>query len=207
MFKLAERRGGRDGLYCGRDGVYLGSAALIECRDGHYWLRAEDEVAALLAAAYETPPDVARFLSGLHRVGAALQENDLGRAMIATVQLQVDAISEQNEAQLVGIDKLTKNNFNPLEPRDWHGRWAGEGLEGMALPPVGAGISEPRLGRCRRIGAVRRGADQRSNCLRRGVLVQSCRASDGEWAGFRCERDERGHAEGSAGHGGHGSPC
>ena len=67
MFKLAERRGGRDGLYCGWDGVYLGPAALIERREGRYWLRAEDEVAALLAAAYETPPDVARFLAGLYR--------------------------------------------------------------------------------------------------------------------------------------------
>jgi hypothetical protein len=45
MFKLAERRGGRDGLYCGCDGVYLGPAALIERREGRYWLRAEDEVA------------------------------------------------------------------------------------------------------------------------------------------------------------------
>ena len=71
MFKLAERRGKRDGLYCGWDGVYLGPAALIERREGRYWLRAEDEVAALLAAAYETPPDVARFLAGLHQVWAA----------------------------------------------------------------------------------------------------------------------------------------
>jgi hypothetical protein len=34
MFKLAKRRGRRDGLYCGRDGVYLGSAALIVRREG-----------------------------------------------------------------------------------------------------------------------------------------------------------------------------
>jgi hypothetical protein len=145
MFKLAERRGGRDGLYCGWDGVYLGPAALIERREGRYWLRAEDEVAALLAAAYETPPDVARFLAGLHQVGAALVKNDLGGAMIAAVQLRVDAISELNEVRVVRIDALMKYNFNPLEPRGWHGRWAGEGSEGMAVPVSARGPSAPRL--------------------------------------------------------------
>lgn len=148
MFKLAERRGGRDGLYCGRDGVYLGSAALIERRGGCYWLRAENEVAALLAAAQETPPDVARFLAGLHRVGAALAKNDLGQAMIAAVHLRVDTMSELNEARVVRIDRLTKYNFNPLEPRDWHGRWTGDGMDDTASPAPGDVISAPRLDSC-----------------------------------------------------------
>jgi len=50
MFKLAESLGSRQGVYCGCEGLYLGSAALIEYRDGRYCLRRENEVAALLAA-------------------------------------------------------------------------------------------------------------------------------------------------------------
>jgi rare lipoprotein A len=68
--------------------------------------------------------------------------------MIGAVQLRTDAISERNEARLVRIDALTKHNFNPLEPRDWHGRWTANGTEDTASPAAGDGISAPRLGSC-----------------------------------------------------------
>jgi hypothetical protein len=66
--------------------------------------------------------------------------------MIAAVQLRVDAISELNEVRVVRIDALMKYNFNPLEPRDWHGRWAGEGSEGMAVSVSARGPSAATTG-------------------------------------------------------------
>ena len=56
MFKLSEGRATNRGVYCG--GVYLASVALIE-RDGNgYHVRRTAEIEALLAAAYEIPPDL-----------------------------------------------------------------------------------------------------------------------------------------------------
>jgi hypothetical protein len=67
MFKLAGTRGAREGVYCGWDGVYLGSAPLIELRDAQYWIRQEPEIAAILNAAYEPVPDLAGCLRDLIR--------------------------------------------------------------------------------------------------------------------------------------------
>lgn len=145
MFKLADGRGGSEGLYCGRDGVFLGSAALIEHRDDGYWLRADDEVAALLSAAYESPPDLVRFLAGLRQVGAALEEDNLAQAMIAAVQLGLAAIPERKARTVTHVDELSKYNFNPLEPRDWHGHWTSEGAEDVSLPAGSEAVSAPRL--------------------------------------------------------------
>ncbi len=65
MFKLAERPAARRGIYCGRDGLYLGAVLLIEPDDnGNYRVRPTDEIEALLAAAYETPPETRRCLAG-----------------------------------------------------------------------------------------------------------------------------------------------
>ena len=36
MFKLADKPGGRQGVYCGVEGLYLGAAPLIDRRDGRY---------------------------------------------------------------------------------------------------------------------------------------------------------------------------
>jgi hypothetical protein len=83
MFKLAESRGSSRGLYCGPEGLYLGSAALVERRDGRFYVRAEDEITTLLVAAYDLAPDNAGCLDNLRKVAWALEEDDLSRAMIA----------------------------------------------------------------------------------------------------------------------------
>jgi rare lipoprotein A len=134
VFKLAEARRERSGLYCGRDGVYLGSAALIECRGGRYWLRAEDEVAALLAAAYEPPPDASRIVDGLCEIAFALAANEPSRAMIAALQLRLEAIPAISAARIAAVDLLSKFNFNPAEPRDRRGRWTRDEAAGTITP-------------------------------------------------------------------------
>ena len=50
MFKLSERRGCGDGPYCGPEGLFLGSIALVEKVGGRYRTRAPDDIKALLAA-------------------------------------------------------------------------------------------------------------------------------------------------------------
>src|SRR5205823_9521068 len=54
MFKLAGSRGSREGVYCGREGLYVGSAALIERREGQYWIRDKDEIAEIARGGLRT---------------------------------------------------------------------------------------------------------------------------------------------------------
>src|SRR5665213_3294197 len=64
MFKLAERRGDLDGIYCGPDGLHLGSSPLTGRTGRMFCLRSEREIGALLAAAYDPPPDIGRRIVG-----------------------------------------------------------------------------------------------------------------------------------------------
>ncbi len=65
MFKLALTRGGDAGLYCGREGLFLGPGPLIERVGDEYRLRAQDEIVMLLAAAYEPDEATAGLLPRL----------------------------------------------------------------------------------------------------------------------------------------------
>ena len=59
MYRLAETLGSPEGIYCGREGLYVGSAAIIESRNGQYWIRQQDEITELLTAAYGAQAAVA----------------------------------------------------------------------------------------------------------------------------------------------------
>jgi hypothetical protein len=124
MFKLTRQRAANCGVYCGEDGLYLGSAALIE-RDEHrsYRIRTAAEIEALLAAAYETPPDLAGCLAGLDNVSADLLAGHVALAQIRALQLRLFEIPEDRLDLLARADRLLKANFDPAEPRDRQGRW------------------------------------------------------------------------------------
>ena len=61
LFKLAERLGSPEGIYCGREGLYVGSAGIIERRDGQYWIRQQDEITEVAHGGLWTQADVAEF--------------------------------------------------------------------------------------------------------------------------------------------------
>ena len=124
MFRLPRQRAANCGVYCGEDGLYLGSAALIE-RDEHrsYRIRTAAEIEALLAAAYETPPDLAGCLAGLDNVSADLLAGHVALAQIRALQLRLFEIPEDRLDLLARADRLLKANFDPAEPRDRQGRW------------------------------------------------------------------------------------
>jgi hypothetical protein len=142
MFKLAASRGSRQGVYCGREGLYLGPTALIELRDGRFCLRAEDEITRLLVAAYDPAPDGAGVFAKMREVAVALEEEDLSRAMIAALQLGLGEISDESIARLIRADSLLKHNFNLLQPRNRLGRWTGDGSDGVL--PARTGDPPPR---------------------------------------------------------------
>ncbi len=143
MFKLAESPGASRGVYCGREGLYLGPSALIERDNNGYRLRTEDQIAALLAAAYDPAPDLAGLLPGLRAVAAHLEAGDLGRAMISAVLLGLAELSDVALARLARTEALLKYNFNPAEPRDERGRWTAD-ESNDPISPIRAGGPSPR---------------------------------------------------------------
>jgi hypothetical protein len=61
---------------------------------------------------------------GLLAVADALNEGETARAMIAAVQLKLPPLDWHGAVRILRAENaLAKYNFNPTEPRDWHGRW------------------------------------------------------------------------------------
>ena len=144
MFKLVERRAASCGVYCAEEGLYLGGVPLIKRDDWvGYQLRAEAEIETLLAAAYDTPPDLARSVAGLRSVLGHFQGGDLSLAQIAALQLQFPDVREDRLARLVRTDELLKANFNPAQPRDDEGRWTGDS-DASTVVPVRSRQQSPR---------------------------------------------------------------
>ncbi len=168
MFKLAERRAGTGGVYCGEDGVRLEPVELVGRQGaGGYRVRPAAEIETLLASAYAAAPDAADCAAGLRRVAAYLAEGNLPLAMIAAVRLRLGEIPEDRIERLARADTLLKAGFNPDGPRDAQGRWTeeigsnfililddlGNGQEGSAGStgrnpiPTGAGGNGPAVAR------------------------------------------------------------
>jgi hypothetical protein len=133
MFKLAERRGSRP-------------AALIKRREGRVCLRAEDEVRSVLGAAYHRAPDILSFSAKMREVAVALGDEDITRAMIVALQMGLCELSDESIARLTETDSLSKHNFNPLQPRDWHGRWGGDQPAGVIPARAGGPPRRPASG-------------------------------------------------------------
>lgn len=137
MFKLADCRGGSAGLYCGAEGLFLGPSPLIARVGSAYRMQAKAEIASLVTAAYGSIEKAEKLCLRLTLIRDALQQGDHCRAMILAVQAQFGPLTPDGIARLAQAASLSKYNFNPDEPRDWHGRWTdGEG---------GAPIARPRI--------------------------------------------------------------
>lgn len=138
MFKLADTRGSRQGVYCGIDGLYLGPAALIDRRDGRYCVRREEEVAALIAAAYGPKHRTAELAARLRLIASSLNDANLAAAMTAAVHLRFEEIAEVGIARVIRTEALLKANFDPAQPRDDNGRWTAEGSNSADVETGGA---------------------------------------------------------------------
>jgi hypothetical protein len=119
---------------------------------GRYRVRASDDIAALLAAAYGGGINAARLMPGLRLVAEALQEGNLARAGIAVGHLQLGALDDDRLERLARTDSLLKRNFDPNQPRvpagnpdggQWTGAGGGEGgTEAAGDSEAGSGASD-----------------------------------------------------------------
>jgi hypothetical protein len=90
-------------------------------------VRKEDEVAALLAAAYGPGHNIAELLARLRLIATRLNDADLTVAMIGAVHLRLEEIAEDGVARVTRTEALLKSNFDSAQPRDDHGRWTADG--------------------------------------------------------------------------------
>ena len=79
----------------------------------------------------------------MREVAVALGDEDISRAMIAAPQMGLCELSDEGIARLTQTDSLSKHNFNPLQPRDWHGRWGGDQPAGVIPARAGGPPRRP----------------------------------------------------------------
>ena len=128
VFRLTNEPGGL-GLSCTRTGVSLAGVPLLRKTAAGFAPRPASEIAALLKAAYGEDPT--NLQSRLGALAQALNAGDFAKAMIAAVHTRTPELSLEAALKLANADgELAKHNYNPDEPRDWHGRWTKDGLVG-----------------------------------------------------------------------------
>jgi hypothetical protein len=107
---------------CDAAGIRLAGVDLLRQSASGFAVRPLEELAAIGLLAYGAEFNSDRLCRGLVVATRALNEGDLGRAMIATVQLRLPGLDEAAAARIARFeDELAK--YDPGQPRDWHGRW------------------------------------------------------------------------------------
>jgi hypothetical protein len=145
MFRLTNEPGGL-GLSCTPEGVSLAGVPLLRKTHAGFASRPDFEIARLLKAAYGEEGLALR--SRLGAIAQALNSGDFATAMIAAVQTETPELSPDAAARLAQADQeLTKYNYNPDEPRDWHGRWTRDGSAAPASPTAPAIENDERTAR------------------------------------------------------------
>jgi hypothetical protein len=100
----------------------------------------------LLRCAYGDDADAAGLEAGLAVAARALNEGDLGRAMIATLRLRLADLNWNAAVRLAQVDDALAK-YDPDEPRDARGRWTrGDGsAEGDVSRPMRSRLLVPLL--------------------------------------------------------------
>jgi hypothetical protein len=132
VFRLMNEPGGL-GLGCTPAGVSLAGVPLLRMTQAGFVPRPVSEIASLLKAAYGNRP--VALQSRLGAIAQALNNGDFALAAIAAVQTQTPELSAEDALRLASAnEELNKYNYNPQEPRDWHGRWTTDGSASPGNP-------------------------------------------------------------------------
>lgn len=131
-FRLSNDAGG-SGLVCTPDGLSLAGAPLLRKTAFGLEPRSIDELAALLMSVYGEDLDPRALTPGLDVVAKALDAGDLGRAMVAALQLKLPGVG-LGAAERVAKTEAALSKFNFAELRDWLGRWTRWGAASASAP-------------------------------------------------------------------------
>lgn len=113
------------GLNCTANGVSLAGVALLRKTTAGLTPRPMDELRKLMEELYDRKIDLIRVRSGLEVIAQALNRGDLGRAMVAAVQLKLPAMDWKQAVTITNIE-TSLSKYDPDQPRDDYGRWTSE---------------------------------------------------------------------------------
>ncbi len=116
------------GLHCTPDGVTLAGIPLLRTTVTGLAPRPTGDLSALLKAAYGRDLDLESLARGLTVVAKALDDSDVGRAMVAAVRLRLPDLDVAATQRLSNANAMLQKAYNEQEPRDWHGRWTTGGV-------------------------------------------------------------------------------
>jgi hypothetical protein len=129
-FRLTNEPGGL-GLSCSPDGLALAGVPLLRNTAMGFEPRPASEIATLIKAAYGANGGPILSQSRLEAIAQALNSRDFCLAAIAAVQMRMPELSSEATARVAHAEeRLSKYNYDPNEPRDWHGRWTRDGSAG-----------------------------------------------------------------------------
>jgi hypothetical protein len=128
-----ENKAGGLGLSCTAEGVSLAGVPLLRKTTSGLTPRPMAELAALMKSAYGHDIDPTRPYPGLDVIAQALNQGDIGRAMVAAVHLRLPDLNAKGAAQIARADEAL-NKYDPDEPRDERGRWTTAGASAPNNP-------------------------------------------------------------------------
>jgi hypothetical protein len=140
QFQLGEAPGSF-GLNCEPGGVWLAGVPLLRRTEVGLEARLTGEIDVLARAAYGAAFSAAALRRGLCVAAKALNDHDLGLAMLATLHLKLPEIDADGARRLAAVDAVLAK-YSPDQPRDWHGRWTTEG-DGSGEPRTAPGALRP----------------------------------------------------------------
>jgi len=122
VFKLSQRSGSL-GLNCKDDGLTLAGIPLLIQHNMVFAPRDEHEIRYLIEKSYGNAIDSTSITNGLRAVARALNEGEIGRAMIAAVHLRLPDLDIDGAMRIADANE-TLQKYDPDEVRDGRGRWA-----------------------------------------------------------------------------------
>ena len=129
------------GLNCTTDGIFLAGVPLLRKAITGLAPRPSHELSALMEAAYDRQIEPTYVTQGLEVVARALDQGDLGRAMVAALRLRLPELSGEGAIGIAQVDAALAK-YSPDEPRDERGRWTANGGGGRTnmAPPRSARV-------------------------------------------------------------------
>ncbi len=191
MFRLTNEPG-ELGLSCSPAGVSLAGVPLLRRTPAGFAPRPTSEIALLLKAAYGG--NSTELQSRLDAIAQALNRNDFVAAMIAAVHTRTPELSPEAVVRLAAAEQeLTKYNYNPDEPRDWHGRWTSDGTADRTSPLVPGAVSDPTADDSSRAVDIAARDDIMRSIVKNACIAECSESSlptgDYGWKFVRCYND------------------
>jgi hypothetical protein len=121
-FRLTNEPGGL-GLSCGHSGLSLAGVSLLYKSEAGFAPRPSNEIEALVKAAYGAEVQSPELLRAFDAVARALNRGDLALAMTSAVLTRLSELDWDGAARLARAEQRLRKQYNPDEPRDWHGCW------------------------------------------------------------------------------------